>query len=117
YVRFFAVPYVGLQYSTAGTVIEAYGPVAELVQNGDVLLSVNGVSYDEYRANLVTPWFGGVQPGDPIQLRVATAGEEREIEYRAPGFSFAEFSERYFTTWWLSYVFWVTGTIVFLQVR
>lgn len=117
YVRFFAVPYVGLQYSTSGDVTGTYGPVAEVVQPGDVLLSVNGVSYEEYRANLVTPWFGGVLPGDLIQLRVATAGEEREVQYRAPGFSFPEFSERYFNTWWLSYVFWVAGTIVFLQVR
>ncbi|MCW5874054.1 MAG: hypothetical protein KIS88_05350 [Anaerolineales bacterium] len=117
YVRFFALPYVGLQYSPVGEVVEVYGRVGEVVQKGDRLLEVNGLRYEDHLADLMTPLFEGVRPGDLIQLRVEGSTGERSVEYRAPGFNFPEFGTRFFNTWWLSFIFWITGTIIFFHVR
>lgn len=117
YVRFFALPYAGVQYAASGEVMDTFGRVSDVLNVGDVLLDVNGVSLDDYNADLMTPWFEDVRPGDLISLQVQAEDGVRQVEYRSPGFTAPEFISRLFNTWWLSYIFWITGTIIFFHLR
>ncbi|HRN50246.1 MAG TPA: hypothetical protein PLC52_04440 [Anaerolineales bacterium] len=118
YARFFSIPYIGFQYDPSGEIVDVFTPEASrALELGDLLLEANGVTQHEYRSNLSTPWFFDVHPGDVLDLRVRTNGEERQLQLTVPGFNLPEFTGRLINTWWLSYVFWFAGAIIYFHVR
>lgn len=119
YARFFVAPYLGFQYSPGnGEIIGLFTTeAAGQLQLGDLIQEANGVTIEEYSASLTTSLFSELRAGEAIHLRVERAGAAHSVELRAPGFNVPEFMARLINTWWLSYAFWLTGTITLLQVR
>lgn len=118
YARFFAIPYLGFQYSTNGEVSDVFtSEASSALSVGDMLQEVNGVTYSEYRGRIDKPWFKGLHPGDVLELQVSANGDLREVQLLVAGFNLPEFWGRLINTWWLSYVFWFAGTIIYFHVR
>lgn len=118
YARFFAIPYLGFQYSTSGEISDLFtAEVSSALTVGDMIQEVNGVTYAEYRDSIHKPWFIDVHPGDVVEMHISTAGTEREVQIVVPGFNLPEFWGRLINTWWLSYIFWFAGTIIYFHVR
>lgn len=118
YVRFFALPYLGFQYGSQGEILQAFTPAARAqLQTNDQLLEVNGIQVEDYRNTITIPLFDILSPGEPLALHVSNEQGERLVELTVAGFNWPEFLSRLFNTWWLSYIFWIAGTIIFFHVR
>ncbi len=118
YARFFALPYLGFQYGTNGEILEVFTAEAsrELEVN-DQLLEVNGLQIEEYYGDLSLSLFGDLNPGDSLVMRLENELGEKQVELAVAGFNFPEFFSRLLNTWWLSYLFWISGTIIFFHLR
>ena len=120
YARFFVVPYLGFQFtSAAGTVVEIYVPQDSppFFEVGDKLLQVNGRSWQDHLRHLGLDLFAGVKPGETLFLRLEGIHGIKTLYWDVPGFTSSEFLSRLVNTWWLSYVFWLAGTATVLLVR
>lgn len=118
YARFFLVPYLGFQYFGSGEIRALFTPEAmQQLQLGDRILEANGISHAAYTGDINLRWFAGVSEGDMLRLLVEREGAPQSVEIAAPGFNLPEFISRLFNTWWLSYAFWVAGTIAFFHLH
>lgn len=117
YARFFVVPYIGFQFNGSdGQIVEIFTETGDL-QMGDLLRQVNEVSHEEFHANLGKGWLLDFEPGEQIHLVIDRGGALREVDWVVPGFNLGEFLTRLINTWWLSYAFWLAGTVTLLLVR
>jgi signal transduction histidine kinase len=116
YGRFFVVPYLGFQVNGSdGQIVEVF--VGEELQAGDFLLQVNELSHETYSANPSKGWLLGFKPQEQIHLLVDRNGQLHEIDWTVSGFNVPEFLTRLLNTWWLSFAFWLAGTVTLLLVR
>lgn len=120
YARFFMISYVGFQFHGAsGVVVEVYGPQAgpPFLRQGDVLLAVDGKSWDELHEGFQTNPLVRIDPGEVITLQVQDGEEVKVVEWVATGFNMPEFWTRMINTWPMGYGFWLAGTAALLLVR
>ncbi|MFZ5902771.1 MAG: ATP-binding protein [Chloroflexota bacterium] len=116
----YEAPYAGFYFNPLdGKVAELYGEAASrgLLQPGDLLKQVGGVSIDEYRADGTVEFFKGVQPGETVKIVVKRNGEDNEVLWVLPGYTREEFLARFTNIWWLGYIFWGLGMAVQLFIR
>jgi two-component system NtrC family sensor kinase len=72
-------PYDGvIRYDPYGTVIEIdlYGPVYDILYEGDVVLSIDGINWNEAR-----PLYSGKQSGDKVELYIQRSETELPVDF------------------------------------
>jgi hypothetical protein len=120
YVFLVQVPYGGFYFiPTNGEVLEVYvetNPM-DLLQKGDFIESVNGISWDSYKQNATQEFFNGVQGGQVVEITINRKGEKFDISWPFPGFNLNEFSTRFVNIWWLGYIFWLFGFLTQHLIR
>ena len=119
YVELVEAPYIGFNFNaTSGEVETIYvsNPPVDL-RTGDELISVNGLSFAAYRANLRVALFPPVAAGETLTLVVKRGEQEVTLPWLVPGNNWAEFSSRAYNAWWMGYLFWLTGLATLLLVR
>lgn len=119
YAFFFAVPYAGFRYRANGQVVELFSapaPQADL-QIGDQLVQVGAVQWSDFSRNQRLVLFEGVQARDEVPLVVEREGRRLTSPWVFPGFTSNEFAQRLNSEWFLTYFFWLAGTIVLISVR
>lgn len=121
YARFFLAPYLGFQFnSSPGEISDIFVSQTQSprLQVGDKIISINGHGLGEYQDDLLLDWVDGIRPGQSFPLVVQGAdGEVKTIAWHLTGFTQTEFLGRLLNTWFLSYVFWLAGTLTMLLVR
>jgi len=119
YARFAVIPYVGFDWSSDGTVntVHLTAPGGEDLRLGDRLLQVGNMSWEDFGADLAAPIFAGARPGDEIGILVERGGQPVSVMWKLPGPNAAEAEDRFFSTVWLAYFFWLLGTACLFHVR
>jgi signal transduction histidine kinase len=120
YARFFLAPYVGFQFnSSTGRVSDVF--VSQLqaprLEIGDQLISINNYNFSDYVNDLHVNLYKNVQIGRSFPIVAQGADRVKTLSWQVAGFTVAEFTTRLLNTWFLSYVFWLAGTLTLLLVR
>ncbi len=117
----YEAPYAGFYFNPLdGKIAELYGEAASrgMLQVGDLLKQVEGISSDEYRADGTVQFFKDVQPGETVKIVVERNGVgEVNVSWVLPGYTREEFLARFTNIWWLGYIFWGLGMAVQLFIR
>jgi signal transduction histidine kinase len=116
----FKAPYSGISFGTSNgevTNIFIKQEWEPRLKEGDILKTVNGISWETYKKNGWLSFFSGVEKGDLVKVEVMQGNGKLTIPWRFPGFNTAEFYGRFFNIWVLAYIFWFAGSVVELSVR
>ncbi len=117
YAKFFEHPY-GFAWGAAGVVDMVFTPhTAPTLAEGDQILKIGSLTWDAYQSDLRRPFFEGIRPGETVPVVVERSGQILTIQWRLPGTNTGEMLEQLLSEWFLAYVFWGVGTIVFLFLR
>jgi hypothetical protein len=121
YAKLFVVPYTGFKVTSRGE-IGIPGVFVEdnsLLTQGDVIIEVDGVAWEELRADPRRLLFANATEGSSLALTILRGGEGEPIEvnWPAPGLTAAEFLDRVNSQWWLAFIFWGAGTAAWLLIR
>ena len=124
YAYFFAVPYFGFRFHTKDwEVLLVLSPdeIGDKLSVGDKIVSINGLSREEFKKHPSQGFPTDFIPGEDITLEVIRAGDTRgeitSVNIPYQGYSRNELRERLNSTWWMALFFWMTGTAAFLLVR
>ena len=113
YGIFFQQPYTGFYFNPSdGTVLQVYTETSGALQVGDTLTQIGPIPWERYLNNRSQTLFVGVRPGQVVPLVILRNGKEMKIVWTFPGFNHAEFLQRLFNLWWLSYIFLLFGAII-----
>lgn len=119
YAHFYKRPYLGFSiFSLNGKIdlIHNYPSEGETLFVGDRVLSVGGIPWNNY-TNLDQMLFEGVSPGETLELMVLRGNSTEVINWSIPEITQEEIFTRLVDSWWLSYPFWIAGTVVLMFVR
>lgn len=121
YVRFFEHPYIGFKLDPNGRISYIYvpsNPLGRSLQVDDHLVQVDGLLWTNFMADLHRPLFTTyIQPGQVISLQIERNGQPEEIRWRVPGPTWTEVFQLAYNQSWLSYVFWLFGTLTLFLIR
>jgi hypothetical protein len=120
YARFFLISYAGFQFNgSTGEVseIDVAQSTAPFLEVGDILVAVNGVSWEDIQNSQQANPLARLEPGETVSLDIHGSEGPKHIDWRASGFNMPEFWTRLVNTWPLSYAFWLAGTATLLLVR
>lgn len=110
YGIFVYAPYAGFRFNPLdGAVLAVYVEDEPALKEGDTLVRVGEITWEDYYQNSSQGFFEGSQPGDVVPIIVRRDGSEISIAWKLPGFNQPEFNIRFFNIWWLAYVFWFFG--------
>lgn len=116
----FIAPYPGLYFNpTDGRVIAIFVPrnAQPALSLGDTIQRVGSISLEQFVSDRNTHVFQGMRTGQTVEMEVLRGDRTMRIIWTYAGFNQAEFLGRFFNIWWLSYVFWLFGTIAHLHFR
>ena len=120
YAKFWVVPYTGfyINNSTA-RVVTVYTTVDTdaAIQEDDRILSVEDVTWQEFRGNLYQPLFKNVVAGQIVTIVVERDGTITSIEWVIPGWNATEVQGRLLDVWWLAYAFYLAGLATSVLIR
>ncbi len=117
YARFYSIPYVGFEYrGVSGEITEVHQPGMGL-EVGDEIVAVNGRPWVEITSSAGLNMLALSQPGEVLQLDVRQGESVSSITWQVVGATSSEISSRLFNTWWVSYVFWLAGTVSLVLLR
>ncbi len=117
--QLFLAPYIGFDFEPGnGRISDIFtNPAGVDMKVDDELQGVNGISLDQYKADLRTPWFPRMAAGDLVELTLVRDKKTHQVSWETPGFTLAEFRYRFRELWWLGMVFWMAGMGTILFVR
>lgn len=114
----FRAPFMGFDFNPSnGQVTKLFVQQRPTLQEGDTLIKVGNISFAEYTNDNRQPLFEDFEAGEIVPIIVMRNGREETIPWKIPGFTDAEFDERIFNVWWLSYIFWFFGSLGQILVR
>ena len=87
------------------------------LKEGDKIIQIGPLRWDEFRADLRKTFFEGVKPGDVVPIVVNRNGQTLNISWTYPGFDRSEFLEQFYSEWGMAYFFWLAGTLTILFIR
>ena len=116
YALFENMPYLGFYYTYRDEITDSFVPEAEILKGG-ILLEVDGEDWTSLKNDIYRPVFLDLEPGDSVELTILKDGQTSEIEWVLPTDVSAELTARLRSTWWLPLVFWLSGTVVWFNVR
>lgn len=115
YVFFYVFPYYGFELSNDWSV---YPPAwnIEPLREGDSLLKIGEMTFEEYKSNLLNAPFAGYHTGDQISLVVQRGSQELTILWKLSPPSSTEVIDR-LAQFWFPYIFWLFGLLTALLLR
>ncbi|MBI3173215.1 MAG: hypothetical protein HYZ25_05815 [Chloroflexi bacterium] len=103
-------PYIGFYFNPSnGKVTDVFMPQSGDLRENDILKRIGPVAWDAFRSNKLQSLFYGAQKGQIYEIDVLREGQPVTVQWKYPGFNSEEFSGRFFSTWWLSFVFLLFG--------
>jgi len=118
YAKFFGHPY-GIRWSSStGTIVYVFDKQPEpTLKEGDKIVRIGDVSWDEFSEDLRKTFFDGTAPGDIVPVTVKRDGQIVNIDWVYPGFNLDEFLEQFYSEWGMAYLFWFAGLVTILSIR
>ena len=118
YAKFFGHPY-GIRWSSStGTIVYVFDKQPEpTLKEGDKIVRIGDVSWDEFSEDLRKTFFNGTAPGDIVPVTVKRDGQIVNIDWVYPGFNLDEFLEQFYSEWGMAYLFWFAGLVTILSIR
>ncbi len=114
---FFRHPY-GFGWEPNGKIYSIFTKQPEpTLRVGDQLVQVGPLSWDAFHADLLKTFFEGIKPGEAVPVIVERDGQTLSILWQLPGPNKNEVLDQLFSEWFLSYVFWIVGTLALLFLR
>lgn len=113
----FVAPYPGMYIDPSTGRISALFIDTELLHEGDRILQVGSVTWEDYKSDRRVVLFAGLERGDKTEIRAERNAESVSVLWQYPGFSSAEFKSRIFNVWPLAFVFWLAGLTAHLSIR
>lgn len=118
YAKFFGHPYGFRWDKSMGAIIYVFDIQPErTLKEGDKIIQIGPLHWDEFRADLRKTFFEGVKPGDVVPIVVNRNGQTLDISWTYPGFNRSEFLEQFYSKWGMAYFFWLAGTLTILFIR
>ena len=120
FALFLEVPYSGIRWNTSNeqvTNIFIDSSSDHPLKIGDRMIQIGDTHLADFRSDLSTILFDEAQPGQVVSLLVERGGQVVAIPWIYPGFNQTEFRYRLTSQWWISYIFWLCGTIALLIIR
>ncbi|MEW5869864.1 MAG: ATP-binding protein [Chloroflexota bacterium] len=120
YARIFVFPLLGFHLDRAnGCVGKVYVDVATgpTLREGDELLSIDGVSWDDLLADRQRMFFAGLKAGDTTVIQVQRGSQVLTVNWVLPAPSWGDIQDRLVNSWWVAYVFWFFGILTLVLVR
>lgn len=118
YALFFRLPYVGFEWDVGrGLITDEWSSQTPGLQIGDTLLSVNGLTIEQYRRDLWLELFPSDTPPQFLFIEFERAGTRQTLTWQVTGQTWAELFARLQSQWFIAWVFWVTGALAFLVLR
>jgi len=121
YAKFFEHTYYGFRWNREdGKVIAIYVPqegIDPALHEGDLIQQIGPLRLDEFKGNLTQPMFNKVERGEIVLLQVVHASEERTVSWIFPGPNQGEVLDLVYSEGWISFAFWLTGTLALFHLR
>lgn len=121
YAWFYESPYLGFFYSgSSGKIayVFADNPEQLPLKVGDTITHINGRTLQEQNLPKFAPFFDDLSTGDTLPITIINHEERRvDIQWEYIGFTRAELFERINSAWWVSWIFYLAGTIAYLTIR
>ena len=117
YAKFFGHPY-GFRWDSSGIIIYVFDKQSETtLKEGDKIIQIGPLRWDEFRADLRKTFFEGYRPGDVVPIVIERDGQTLDISWSFPDFNRDEFLDQFFSEWGMAYFFWLAGTLAILFIR
>ena len=117
YAKFFGHPY-GFRWDSSGIIIYVFDKQPEpTLKEGDKIIQIGPLRWDEFRADLRKTFFEGYKPGDVVPIVIERDGQTLDISWRFSYFNRDEFFDQFFSEWGMAYFFWLAGTLTILFIR
>jgi signal transduction histidine kinase len=112
-------PYMGFYFNpTSGAIVDIYvNDSADSLKMDDVLKQIGDFTWRDYQTNKFLNFFEGARPGQVYEITVQRGEKETTVAWTFPGFNELEFRGRFFSTWWLSFLFWAFGFFTQRYIR
>lgn len=120
FVRFLDYPYLGFRPDTTGYVVRIYvnNNSMQPLQLGDRLVEIDGLRWDEFKADLRKPIvINHVEPGQILNLKIERNGILKDISWTFPGENASELFHLIVSEFWLAYAFWLAGLLTLIHMR
>jgi signal transduction histidine kinase len=119
WVYLIKVPYLGFSievYSARITGLFVQPIAKDSLQVGDVIQSIGDINWAERTAQPTLPTFPAVKSGEVVPFTVVRDGRTVTVDWQIPGFTWAEFFNRFLHYWYLAYIFWAFGLFSVLLI-
>ena len=121
YAWFYETPYLGFYFAgSSGKITKVFteDPPMGVLTVGDTITHIDGQSLHDRNQQLFSPYFGHYSDGDLIPMTITKSnGETIHLQWEYLGFTRIELFERINSAWWISWIFFLTGTIAYLSIR
>ena len=118
YAKFFGHPYGFRWGSSTGVIIHVFEKQPEpTLKEGDRIIQIGDVTWENFRADLRKTFFEGVQPGDVVPITIERNGQTLQILWTYPGFNQGGFLDQLYSEWIFAYLFWLAGLLTILLIR
>mgnify|MGYP000886284138 CR=1 FL=1 len=103
-------PYMGFYFNPSnGRVTDIFTPQSDVLRENDILKRIGPITLEAFKNNKLQSLFDGAQKGQTYEIDVLREGQPVTVQWIYPGFNNEEFSGRFFSTWWISFVFLLFG--------
>ncbi|NIW45354.1 MAG: hypothetical protein GWN30_11545 [Gammaproteobacteria bacterium] len=112
------VPYPGFDFNTrTGREILVFDPSQEgVLQSGDAITAINGLTLTEYQSKLDVSFWDGVTVGKEVPLSILRGEESQTVLWRFSGQTRAAYEYRLLTRWPLALGFFFLSLGIFFTV-
>ncbi len=119
YAKFFGHPYGFRWGSSTGMIILVFDKQPEpTLKEGDQIIQIGSLHWDDFRADLRKTFFEGVKPGDVVPIVVQRGGQTLNIGWDYTGSpSPDEIRDQLISEWFIAYFFWLAGTLTIILIR
>ena len=121
FLKFSQHPYMGFRPDSSGHIQRIFveQPTPPLLQQGDQLVSIGSWLWSDFQKNLRQPFFAEIIPGNTVDLLIKRDEHQITVPWKFPNLD-AQVLERNDLTvneGWLSFIFWLAGTLTLLVLR
>ena len=120
YAKLSILPYTGFVFaSTSGEIRLVFDETSSetSLKKDDVLAQVGQTHYEDYKNDLWMTLFDQVAAGDVVPITVQRDGVNMKIPWTIPGWTQAEFLDRFNSVLVLAYILWSAGILTIILVR
>ena len=118
YAKFAGHPY-GIRWSSStGIIIYVFDKQPEpTLKEGDRIIQIGDVTWDEFSNDLRKTFFVGARPGDVVPIIVERDGQKINIDWVYPNFNRDELLDQLISEWFIAYFFWLAGIITVVLIH